>query len=78
MSATSNQLQALESTILTLPDSDKLWLLNLLLDQLQSVPDAIMSKVEDLEDRGLYEAMLVARGEIPLSREAAIAELECP
>jgi hypothetical protein len=78
MSATSNQLQALESTILTLPDSDKLWLLNLLLDQLQAVPDAIMSKVEDLEDHGLYQAMLVARGQTPLSREEAIVELERP
>jgi hypothetical protein len=78
MSATSKQLQALEKTILILPDADKLWLLNLLLDQLQTIPDAIMSKVEDLEDRGLYQAMLVTQNEIPLSRAAAIAELERP
>jgi hypothetical protein len=78
MSATSNQLQAIEQTILVLPDADKLWLLNLLLDQLQTVPDAIMGRVEDLEDRGLYQAMLVTQNEIPLSRAEAIAELERP
>jgi hypothetical protein len=78
MSATSEQLQAIEQTILTLTDADKLWLLNLLLDQLQDLPDAIMSRVEDLEDSGLYQAMLLTQNETPLSREAAIAQLDRP
>jgi hypothetical protein len=78
MSAPSNQLQALEQTILTLPDADKLSLLNLLLDQLQNLPEAIMSRVEDLEDAGLYQAMVITQGETPLSREAAIAQLDRP
>jgi hypothetical protein len=78
MSATSSQLQALEQTILTLPDADKLSLLNLLLDQLQTLPAAIVNRVEDLEDAGLYQAMAMTQQEIPLSREAAIAELDRP
>jgi hypothetical protein len=78
MSATSEQLQAIEQTISTLPDADKLWLLNLLLDQLQNLPIAIMNRVEDLEDSGLYQAMLLTQNETPLSHAAAIAELDRP
>jgi hypothetical protein len=78
MSATSIQLQALERTIVELPDSDKLWLLNLLLDQLPNLPEAFASRTDDLEDLGLYQAMLATQNEIPLTREAAIAELDCP
>lgn len=78
MSATSSQLQALEQTILTLPDADKRSLLNLLLDQLQTLPAAIVSRVEDLEDARLYQAMAMTQNEIPLSREAAIAQLDRP
>jgi hypothetical protein len=78
MSATSEQLQAIEQTISALPDVDKLWLLNLLLDQLQNLPIAIMNRVEDLEDSGLYQAMLLTQNETPLSRAAAIAELDRP
>ncbi|MGI0491876.1 hypothetical protein ACN4EG_08690 [Alkalinema pantanalense CENA528] len=78
MSATPSQLQALEQTIVTLPEVDKLWLLNLLLDQLQTVPEPLMERVESLEDAGLYQAMLITQNEVPLTREAAIAALEQP
>jgi len=78
MSATSIQLQALERTIVELPDSEKLWLLSLLLDQLPNLPEAFTSRTDDLEDLGLYQAMLATQNEIPLTREAAIAELDRP
>jgi hypothetical protein len=78
MSATSIQLQALEQTIVQLPDSDKLWLLNLLLDQLPNLPEDLTSRTDHLEDLGLYQAMLATKNEIPLTREAAIAELDRP
>ncbi|MCY7407312.1 MAG: hypothetical protein LH631_08030 [Alkalinema sp. CAN_BIN05] len=78
MSATSIQLQALEQTIVQLPDSDKLWLLNLLLDQLPNLPEDLTSRTDDLEDLGLYQAMLATKNEIPLTREAAIAEFDRP
>jgi hypothetical protein len=78
MSATSIQLQALEQMIVQLPDSDKLWLLNLLLDQLPNLPEDLTSRTDDLEDLGLYQAMLATKNEIPLTREAAIAELDRP
>ena len=78
MSVTSIQLQALEKTIVQLPDSDKLWLLNLLLDQLPSLPEALTDRTENLEDFGLYQAMLITQNEIPFTREAAIAELDRP
>lgn len=78
MSDTSIQLQALERTIVELSDSDKLWLLNLLLDQLSNLPEAFTSRTDDLEDLGLYQAMLATQNEIPLTREAAIAELDRP
>ena len=76
MSTTSIQLQDLERTIVQLPDSDKLWLLNLLLEQLPNIPESITDRTEDLEDLGLYQAMLATQNEVPLSREAAIAELD--
>ena len=78
MSATSIQLQELEQTIVQLPDSDKLWLLSLLLDQLPNLPEALTNRTDDLEDLGLYQAMLATQNEIPLTREAAIAELDRP
>jgi hypothetical protein len=78
MSATSEQLQVIEQTISILPDADKLSLLTLLLDQLQNLPEATMTRVSDLEDSGLYQAMLLTQNETPLSRAAAIAELDRP
>ena len=78
MSATSIQLQDLERTIVQLPDSDKLWLLNLLLEQLPDIPESITHRTEDLEDLGLCQAMLATQNEVPLSREATIAELDRP
>ena len=76
MSATSIQLQELEQTIVQLPDSDKLWLLNFLLDQLPNLPEALTNRTDHLEDLGLYQAMLATQNEIPFTREAAIAELD--
>jgi hypothetical protein len=78
MSAISIQLQALERTIVQLSDSDKLWLLNLLLEQLPNLPEALTSRTDHLEDLGLYQAMLATQNKIPLTREAAIAELDRP
>jgi hypothetical protein len=76
MSATFPQRQALEKTVLTLPDAEKLWLIDILLDQLQTIPDATRDRLEDLEDAGLYHAMQAVKHEIPLSRAAALAELD--
>jgi RelB Antitoxin alpha helical domain len=76
MSAT--QRQALEQTVLTLPDSEKLWLIDILLDQLQTIPDETHDRLEDLEDAGLYQAMQAVKHEIPLNRAAALAELDLP
>lgn len=76
MTATSRQV--LEQTVLTLPEAEKLWLMDLILDQLQVIPENMRDRIEDLEDAGLYQAMLAAKKEIPLSREAALAELDRP
>ncbi len=78
MAVTSPQLQALEATILNLPETEKLWLLDVLLNQLHRLPESIEARLEDLEDAGLYQAMLATQHETPLSREAAIAELNRP
>jgi hypothetical protein len=78
MAVTSPQLQALEATVLNLPDTEKLWLLDILITQLHSLPESIEARLEDLEDIGLYQAMLATQHEVPLSREAAIAELNRP
>jgi hypothetical protein len=42
-----------------------------LLDQLQQLPEATMTRVSDLEDSGLYQAMLLTQNETPLSRAGA-------
>ena len=78
MAVTSSQLQALEATVLKLPDTEKLWLLDILLDQLHMLPASIEARLEELEDAGLYQAMLATQHETPLSRDAAIAELNRP
>jgi hypothetical protein len=78
MAVTSPQLQALEATVLKLPETEKLWLLDILLTQLHNLPESIEARLEDLEDAGLYQAMLATQHETPLSREAAIAELNRP
>ncbi len=78
MAVTSPQLQALEASVLKLPDTEKLWLLNILLDQLHKLPESIEARLEELEDAGLYQAMLATQHEMPLSRDAAIAELNRP
>ena len=77
MAVTSSQLQALEATVL-IPDTEKLWLLNILLNQLPNLPESIEARLEELEDAGLYQAMLLTQHETPLNREAAIAELNRP
>jgi hypothetical protein len=74
MTATSRQV--LEQTVLILPEAEKLWLMNLILDQLQVIPETMRDRIEDLEDTGLHQAMLAV--ETPLSREAALAELDRP
>jgi hypothetical protein len=76
MTATSRQV--LEQTVLTLPEAEKLWLMDLILDQLQVIPETMRDRIEDLEDAGLYQAMLAVKQETPLSREAALAELDRP
>jgi hypothetical protein len=76
MTATSRQV--LEQTVLTLPEAEKLWLMDLILDQLQVIPETMRDRIEDLEDAGLYQSMLAVKQEIPLSREAALAELDRP
>jgi hypothetical protein len=76
MTATSRQV--LEQTVLTLPEAEKLWLMDLILDQLQVIPETMRDRIEDLEDAGLHQAMLAVKQEIPLSREAALAELDRP
>ncbi len=78
MAVTSPQLQALEATVLKLPETEKLWLLDILLNQLPNLPESIEARLEELEDAGLYQAMLLTQHEVPLSREAAIAELNQP
>lgn len=78
MAVTSPQLQALEATVLNLPETEKLWLLDVLLNQLHRLPESIEARLEELEDAGLYQAMLLTQHEVPLSREAAIAELNRP
>lgn len=78
MAVTSPQLQALEATVLKLPETKKLWLLDILLNQLPNLPESIEARLEELEDAGLYQAMLLTHHEVPLSREAAIAELNRP
>ena len=78
MAVTSSQLQALEATVLNLPDTEKLWLLNILLNQLPNLPESIEARLEELEDAGLYQAMLLTQHETPLNREAAIVELNRP
>ena len=78
MAVTSPQLQALEATVLKLPETEKLWLLDILLNQLPNLPESIETRLEELEDAGLYQAMLLTQHEVPLSREAAIAELNQP
>ena len=78
MVVTSLQLQALEATVLKLPETEKLWLLDILLNQLPNLPESIEARLEELEEAGLYQAMLLTQHEAPLSREAAIAELNRP
>ena len=78
MAVTSPQLQELEATVLKLPDTEKLWLLDILLNQLHTLPESLEARLEELEDDGLDQAMLVTQYETPLSRDAAIAELNRP
>lgn len=78
MAVNSPELQALEATVLKLPETEKLWLLDILLNQLPNLPESIEARLEELEDAGLYQAMLLTQHEVPLNREAAMAELNRP